>query len=186
MKTKLIIIALICFFNGFMANSYVQAQTYQRKINIERFDSIRSKHMADVLMLSDATTAKFIPLYHNYLSEVRSINTYNKIIGKKNHLKTQKTDAEIQKMIEESFERSQKILDIRIKYYKEFKKFLSPKQTARLFMPNRRPKMRSFMKRRNIGAHAMNQPFKNMAKNKWMKEKHQQHCIQLDTIQNNK
>lgn len=41
------------------------------------------------------------------------------------------TDAEIEKQIKDQFAQSRKILDIREKYYNEFRKILSPKQIAK-------------------------------------------------------
>ena len=44
-----------------------------------------------------------------------------------------KTDAETEEAIEERFDRSQKLLDIRKKYYKEYSKYLTPKQIQRVY-----------------------------------------------------
>ena len=43
------------------------------------------------------------------------------------------TDAEAEKEIKARMERSQKILDLREKYYKEYSKFLTPKQIQRVY-----------------------------------------------------
>lgn len=43
------------------------------------------------------------------------------------------TDAEIEKQIKDQFAQSRKILDIREKYYNEFRKILSPKQIAKIY-----------------------------------------------------
>ena len=43
------------------------------------------------------------------------------------------TDAEAEQAIKSRMERSQKILDLREKYYKEYNKFLSPKQIQRVY-----------------------------------------------------
>ena len=43
------------------------------------------------------------------------------------------TDAEVDKMMRERFATSRKMLDIREKYYDEFRKFLAPKQVQKIF-----------------------------------------------------
>jgi len=43
------------------------------------------------------------------------------------------TDDEVDKMMRDRFKQSRKILDIREKYYDEFRKFLSPKQVQKVY-----------------------------------------------------
>ena len=43
------------------------------------------------------------------------------------------TDAEVEQVIKARFAQSRKMLDIREKYYNEFRKILSPKQIAKIY-----------------------------------------------------
>jgi hypothetical protein len=43
------------------------------------------------------------------------------------------TDEQVDKMMRNRFKQSRKMLDIREKYYDEFRKFLSPKQVQKVF-----------------------------------------------------
>ena len=43
------------------------------------------------------------------------------------------TDAEVEKAIKDRFAQSRKLLDIREKYYNEFRKILSPKQIMKIY-----------------------------------------------------
>ena len=43
------------------------------------------------------------------------------------------TDDEVDKMMRDRFKQSRKILDVREKYYDEFRKFLSPKQVQKVY-----------------------------------------------------
>jgi hypothetical protein len=43
------------------------------------------------------------------------------------------TDAEVDKKMRDRFKQSRKMLDIREKYYDEFRKFLSPKQVQKVY-----------------------------------------------------
>jgi hypothetical protein len=48
-------------------------------------------------------------------------------------MSTMPTDAEVDKMMRDRFKQSRKMLDIREKYYDEFRKFLSAKQVQKVF-----------------------------------------------------
>ena len=48
------------------------------------------------------------------------------------------TDAEIEKEIKDQFAQSRKILDVREKYYNEFRKILSPKQIMKIYQTEKR------------------------------------------------
>lgn len=140
MKTKLMMVATILLFGmGLSAQAQENGvKGERRKFDVAKMDSMRCQHMANELMLNDATTAKFKTLYMDYLTEMRNLimpmGKMDRSAIKREPLK-EMTDAEVQKMLENRFEKEQKMLDVRIKYYKEFKRFLSPKQIARIFRP---------------------------------------------------
>lgn len=119
------------------------------------------------LALDDATTERFRTVYNQYLQELQS--TYNPKLdnikcpycgrencdgtdcpgpkGEKNATykrvgKKLPTDAEVEARIKARFAQSRKILDIREKYYKEYRKFLSPKQIQRIYTVEKRCKNR--------------------------------------------
>ena len=60
------------------------------------------------------------------------------------------TDAEVEQVIKARFAQSRKMLDIREKYYNEFRKFLSPKQIQKMYNMEKRigDKMRKEMGKR--------------------------------------
>ena len=80
------------------------------------------------LAFDDETTAKFVDTYSRCQKEVWSLAPRKKVARGK-----AKTDAETEEAIEERFDRSQKLLDIRKKYYKEYSKYLTPKQIQRVY-----------------------------------------------------
>lgn len=90
-------------------------------------------------MLDDATTAKFIPVYQNYLKELRECRMMNRAkqrvegTGVKPEPKPLLTDAEVEQQIKGRFAQSRRILDVREKYYNEFRKILSPKQIMKIY-----------------------------------------------------
>jgi len=147
MKTRLMIVTLVSLCLGFVTNANAQekkeANMQCPRMSVEGMDSLKCQHMVGDLMLNDATTAKFESLYMNYLSELRAIYApaKDKKEMKKDFKMTTQTDADVQKMIEDRFAKDQKILDVKEKYYKEFKKILSPKQVAKIFMDAPGPDM---------------------------------------------
>ena len=89
------------------------------------------------LMLDDATTARFAAVYRQYLKDLQTCSKAKsepqafaeKAVGGKKQL----TDEDIEKLIEARFAKSRKILDIREKYYREFKKVLTPRQIQKVY-----------------------------------------------------
>lgn len=97
--------------------------------------------MANQLMLDDATTAKFAPLYKEYLENLQGCCAQSCYKNTATCPKSNATltDKEIEARIEKRFEMQQQRLDIQKKYYDKFKKILNAKQLEKVFAP--RPKM---------------------------------------------
>lgn len=129
------------------------------------FEEAQCNMIIRELALDDATTEKFRKVYNEYLKELRS--TYNSKLDnlkcpycgrencdgtgcpgpndeqKESYKRVGKnlpTDTEVEARIKARFAQSRKILDIREKYYKEYRKFLSPKQIQRIYTVEKRCK----------------------------------------------
>ena len=100
----------------------------KQRISREQLAETQARHIAQQLAFDDETTAKFVDTYSRCQKEVWSLAP-RKRIGKG----ASKNDRETEEAIEERFDRSQKLLDIRKKYYKEYSKFLTPKQIQRVY-----------------------------------------------------
>lgn len=100
----------------------------KQRISREQLAEAQARHIAQQLAFDDETTAKFVDTYSRCQKEVWSLAP-RKRVGKG----ASKTDRETEEAIEERFDRSQKLLDIRKKYYKEYSKFLTPKQIQRVY-----------------------------------------------------
>lgn len=100
----------------------------KQRIPREQLAETQARHIAQQLAFDDETTAKFVDTYSRCQKEVWSLAPRKKVARGK-----AKTDAETEEAIEERFDRSQKLLDIRKKYYKEYSKFLTPKQIQRVY-----------------------------------------------------
>ncbi len=88
---------------------------------------MQAKHIAEEIALDDATTQRFISAYCEFQKELRAL------WAKPKQNKEQLTEEETGKLLKAQFEHSQKILDVRTKYYKEYSKFLSQKQIMRVY-----------------------------------------------------
>lgn len=119
----------------------------------EQMVEMRVNRMANQLMLDEATTAKFAPVYKKYLEEMQALRPEHK--GGKDGKKPQgwkdgkggqgqgmspqgapemkqKTDAEVEKALKDRWAKMRKTADIQEKYYNEFSKFLTAKQIQKV------------------------------------------------------
>ena len=129
----------------------VQAQDNQSKkqrMSREQLAEAQAKHIAYDLALDDATTQKFVKTFCDYLQEVWAMGPKVKSEKKKAEM----TDAETDQLIKARMERSQKILNLREKYYKEYSKYLTPRQIQRVYELEKKS-MKRLQKRMNVKRH---------------------------------
>ncbi len=135
--------------NGQMVeNSHIVRQGMP--MNREKMKEMQVNQVINTLMLDDATAAKFKTVYENYLKELadaRTIGMKKKADQPKEKAKEGEskdktvvgkprepmTDAQIEEGIKNRFAQSRKMLDVREKYYTEFKKYLTPKQILKVY-----------------------------------------------------
>ena len=140
MKTKYFFMLMVaCFLGTQVMNAQNEEQRRGRKrMTLEQITELQANKIVQELGLNDATAAKFTDVYKKYKKEMESIRKPN--FGKRPDVKIGDkgqrpvpTDAEVEKRIKENFAQSRKMLDIREKYYDEFRKFLAPKQVQKIF-----------------------------------------------------
>ncbi len=146
-RLKLFLVTTIAI----MCTTTVLAQAPNRKqrISREQMVEIQAKHIAEDLALDDKTNKKFIDTYSRYKKEIWTIAPKP---GKKMNKPSETEEQAAQKM-RERFERSQKILDIRDKYYKEFSKFMTQKQIEMMY--EKEKKIMQRLKMRHDGKRGM-------------------------------
>ena len=114
-----------------LSSTAVQAQTEQSKkqrISREELAEKQARHIAHELALDDATTQKYVATYCAYQKEVWALGP-----RVKRHQSENATEAEAEQANKARIEQSQKILDLREKYYKEYSKFLTQRQIERAY-----------------------------------------------------
>lgn len=125
MMKKYFLTAVFALFIG----SGIYAQTPGQGVRKEWNSELIAKRKAAQLMLDDAAMTKFMPLYQEYLEALKE----NRGTKESRQNKAQLTDEEMDKMMQDRFERQQKNLDIQKKYYDKFKKILTMRQVRMLY-----------------------------------------------------
>lgn len=139
-KTSKIIIALALLLSA----ASMQAQDNKQRMSREQMTETQAKHIAADLSLSSSVYDKFVTTYMNYKKELWAIAP--KKDRQKGKKKQSETEEEAAERMRQRFERSQKTLDIRDKYYKEFSKFLTQRQIEQMYDKERKM-MQRFKKR---------------------------------------
>lgn len=137
-------VVLMLTMAGLLFSSLVQAQQEgKERPSREELSKMQAKRIADQLALDDATTEKFTTTFCNYQQEIWALNPRPER-GEKPEMDEQQpeekpeiTEEVASKMLQEQFERNQKILDIRKKYYEEYSKFLTQKQILKVYEQER-------------------------------------------------
>ena len=131
----------LCTIMMVMCTTAIQAQdnnqSNKQRMTREQLAEAQAKHISHELALDDATSKKFIVTYLGYQQEVWALGP-----RLKKHNKDSQTDAEAEQTIKQRMERSQKILDLREKYYKKYSAFLTQKQIERVYELERRAMQR--------------------------------------------
>ncbi|MBQ8521450.1 MAG: DUF3826 domain-containing protein [Bacteroides sp.] len=112
-----------------------------KRITAEKMAEMQANRIISELGLDDAKAAKFTEVYTKYMEELDKVRKDGRDFKKGESKEGEQvkperkmpTDAEVDKMMKDRFAQSRKTLDIREKYYDEFRKFLSPKQVQKIF-----------------------------------------------------
>ncbi len=136
MKTVKLIMLALAFMLCTVSSSAQDAG--KQRLSREQMIETQAKNIATDLALDDKTYNKFISTYVNYKKELWSIAPKRK----KQQNTGSKTEEQAAQNMQRRFEQSQKVLDIRNKYYKEFSKFMTQKQIEQMY-----DKERKIMKR---------------------------------------
>ena len=150
MKTKYFFVLMVAVLMG---TQVMNAQNEPNKksdkrmrprMTMEQVANIHAAKIVNDLGLDDKTAARFTDVYKKYLKELDGVRKEYaadlKVRGKVEKdkegtgfkMKTP-TDEEVDKMMRDRFKQSRKMLEVREKYYDEFRKFLSPKQVQKVY-----------------------------------------------------
>lgn len=133
--------------------TYAQEKKGKNKMTQEQVSAVQAKDIAASLGLDDATTEQFIKTFCAYRAEIRTANKEKKSAA--NGVKSKDMNEEqVEAKIKAQFAHSRKVLDIREKYYEEYRKCLNPRQIQRVYELEKRQseKMKEAQKKRKANA----------------------------------
>ena len=120
---------MVCMSMG--ANAQNKQKKDGSRMSVEQLTELRAKRIAQALALDDATAQKFTTTFCACQKELYAANKAMK--ENKGKKRSEMTDAEIETIQKDRFKQSRKLLDLREKYYGEYRKFLSARQVRRVY-----------------------------------------------------
>lgn len=120
-----------------MGTATISAQNNKRqRLTREELADKQARHIAQTMAFDEATTKQFVETYTACQKEIWALGPRMK--GARKQANTQQqTEAEAKEDIAMQFERSEKLLQIRQKYYAEYSKFLTQNQIKRVYVLER-------------------------------------------------
>lgn len=120
-----------------MGTATISAQNNQRqRLTREELADKQARHIAQTMAFDEATTKQFVETYTACQKEIWALGPRIKGARKQANAQ-QQTEAEVKQDIALQFERSEKLLQIRQKYYAEYSKFLTQNQIKRVYVLER-------------------------------------------------
>ncbi len=105
----------------------VSAQSNKQRLTREQLAEVQAKHIAKEMAMDEATSQRFIETFCQFQRDIWALGPR----PKQPH--SQMTDEETEQVLKERFDHSQKILDLRRKYYAIYSEFLTQKQIQRVY-----------------------------------------------------
>lgn len=142
MKNIIKVVVLIVAMMASNANLYAQ-KVEQQRITREQLAETQAQFIANEMAMDDETTRQFVETFCQFQKEIWALGPRPK--REKSHL----SDKEAEQAMNERFAHSQKILDLRKKYYLKYSKFLTPMQIEKVYVLERRMMNRLFQRSQN-------------------------------------
>ena len=128
MKRIVSILMMMVAMMTITAGAFAQTPNQKQRISREQLAEKQAQHIAHDLAFDEKTTARFIETYTACQKEIWALGP--RPYHKKGEVKT---DAQTEQEIKHRFEMSEKILNIRQKYYKKYSQFLTQQQIQRVY-----------------------------------------------------
>lgn len=142
MKNIIKVVVLIVAMMASNANLYAQ-KVEQQRITREQLAETQAQFIANEMAMDDETTRQFVETFCQFQKEIWALGPRPK--REKSHL----SDKEAEQAMNERFAHSQKMLDLRKKYYLKYSKFLTPTQIEKVYVSERRMMNRLFQRSQN-------------------------------------
>ena len=147
---RLIMVMCMMTVSSTLVNAQIAKPGFQKterqRMTREQLAQTQARHICNELALDEEKSTTFCNEYCNYMKEFWAIGPK---VGKKQ--RTDMTDAQAETQNKQDFERSQKILDLRQKYYKRYSTFLTQRQIQRVYEIEKQMRYRLAAKKRMNG-----------------------------------
>ena len=111
---------------------FAQQNTQKQRMSREQLAEVQAKHIAGELAFSDAVTEKFVKTFCDCQKEIWALGP------RQRPDKQGMSEQENEERIKQRFAMSEKILNIRQKYYKKYSKFLTQAQIEKVYEQERK------------------------------------------------
>lgn len=142
MKNMIKILVLAVAMITFNVSTYAQKSERQRMTR-EQLAEAQAHFIADEMAMDDTTAKQFVETFCQFQKDIWALGPVLKEDA--SHL----SDKEAEQAMNERFTHSQKILDLRKRYYLKYSKFLTPKQIERVYELERKMMNRLFHRSQN-------------------------------------
>ena len=142
MKNMIKILVLAVAMITFNVSTYAQKSERQRMTR-EQLAEAQAHFIADEMAMDDTTAKQFVETFCQFQKDIWALGPRPKRAA--SHL----SDKEAEQAMNERFTHSQKILDLRKRYYLKYSKFLTPKQIERVYELERKMMNRLFHRSQN-------------------------------------
>lgn len=112
---------------GIFGTSANAQKNDKEKMSREELAESQAKYIAGQLKLDDVVTKRFTKTYCDFQEDLWKLGPRTR------NDKSNLTDEETKKALEDRFDHSQKLLDLRKEYYEKYSDFLAPKQIDQLY-----------------------------------------------------
>ena len=126
MKKLLSIMFMAVAMLTFSISTSAQAPTKKQRISREQLAEKQAQHIAYDLALDEKTKSQFIDTYTQCQKEIWAL-------GPRPRRNRGGSEAQTEQQIKQRFEMSEKILNIRQKYYQKYSQFLTQQQIQRVY-----------------------------------------------------
>lgn len=128
-RLLLLVVAFTAFGFTAMAQNYGKAN--KQRLTREQLAEVQARHIAKDLAFDEATSKRFVKTYCNYQQEVWALGPRVK------PQRGKQSDGQTEQTLKDRFTHSQKILDLRKKYYGIYSEFLTQAQIERVYQLER-------------------------------------------------
>lgn len=144
MKKLFSILMMAIAMLTFSISTLAQAPTKKQRISREQLAEKQAQHIANSLAFDDKTRSQFVDTYTQCQKEIWALGSHPR-------RNMAETEAQTELQIKQRFEKSEKILEIRQKYYKKYSQFLTQRQIQRVYELERQMMKRFAQKRKQNG-----------------------------------